>query len=120
MHIYVIIYMYIHIQGASLLPGDLIALVKLDDPDKVVKSVKFTGVLVEDTPVLGDDDDASASVLPHVAMREARHKLQQILEGYPVPENEADLAMASYLLSFSDKLLPVYEVIMLLYKLIEN
>jgi hypothetical protein len=27
--------MSIHIQGASLLPGDLIALVKLDDPDKV-------------------------------------------------------------------------------------
>lgn len=36
---------------------------------KVVKSVKFTGVLLEDTPVLGDAD-ASAYVLPHVAMRE--------------------------------------------------
>jgi hypothetical protein len=28
--------MFIHIQGASLLPGDLIAVVKLDDPDKVI------------------------------------------------------------------------------------
>ena len=32
------------------------------------------------------------------------------MEGYPVPEAEADIALESYLQSYSEKLLPVYEV----------
>ena len=56
-------------EGASLLPGDVIALVKLDDPDKVVKSEKFLGRL----GVLGDTKIVDASfALPHLAMREVR------------------------------------------------
>ena len=37
-------------------------------------------------------------------------KIQQTLEGYPVPEIEADAAMIAYLHSFTVKLLPVYEI----------
>lgn len=37
-------------------------------------------------------------------------KIQQTLDGYPVPEVEADAAMTAYLQSFREKLLPVYEM----------
>jgi acetyl-CoA carboxylase / biotin carboxylase 1 len=60
-------------EGAALLPGDVIALVKLDDPDKVIKSEKFTGQLAPPRDVAGDlklADDASAFTLPHLVMRE--------------------------------------------------
>jgi acetyl-CoA carboxylase/biotin carboxylase 1 len=61
-------------EGASLLPGDVIALVTLDDPDKVVKSEKFSGLLsaVSDEGDLGIADDANAFALPHLVMREVR------------------------------------------------
>ena len=60
-------------EGASLLPGDVIAMVKLDDPDKVVKSEKFLGQLAHRRDVEGDlqiVDDAAGFALPHLVMRE--------------------------------------------------
>ena len=59
-------------EGASLLPGDVIALVTLDDPDKVVKSEKFSGLL---SAVTEEADDDSALSLPHLVMREVRSVL---------------------------------------------
>jgi acetyl-CoA carboxylase / biotin carboxylase 1 len=62
-------------EGATLLPGDVIAIVKLDDPDKVVKSEKFMGQLGAVPDVEGDlrlADDASPFALPHLVMREVR------------------------------------------------
>ena len=68
-------------EGATLLPGDVIALVKLDDPDKVVKSEKFLGQLGAIPDVEGDlrlADDALPFALPHLVMREVHTRFISI------------------------------------------
>ena len=100
-------------EGATLSPGDVIAMVKLDDPDKIVKAETFLGRLQQKSGVEEADDavaDAASYALPHVVMREAQRKINQVFEGYPVPDAEADAAFEAYLQSFNEKLLPVYEV----------
>ena len=65
-------------EGASLLPGDIIAQVILDDPDKVVKSEKFLGQLTpassqkDSEQNLQIGDESAGFALPHLVMREVR------------------------------------------------
>ena len=66
-------------EGATLTPGDVVAMVKLDDPDKVIKSETFTGKLQESDQIAEEAAaDASSFALPHVVMREAHRKICQV------------------------------------------
>ena len=102
-------------EGATLIPGDVIALVKLDDPDKIVKSETFNGQLQQGGEMEEEEEeeaaaDAATYALPHVVMREAQRKINQVFEGYPVPDAEVEAAFAAFLQSFTEKMLPVYEI----------
>jgi len=94
-------------EGAALKPGDLIAVAKLDDPDKVVKAQKFNGTLTE-----SDSFDISSEVYmpPHLVMREALGILEKTLAGYHISAADIEKAMDTYLKSLRNSLLPVYEL----------
>lgn len=100
-------------EGATLSPGSVIALVKLDYPDKVVRATPFTGSLSEEDVPMSPSakfKEGAAVILPHIVMREALTLLEKVLEGFPVTDAAIDTAFATYLESFGDKLLPSYEL----------
>lgn len=93
-------------EGAALTPGDLIATMELDSPDKVVMSEPFLGSLV----VRSSTGSASTAVHPHVAARIAESKLERILDGYILESVNVSDVVDEYMCCLREKLLPFYEV----------
>ncbi len=102
-------------EGATLSPGDVIALMKLDNPDKVVKAELFTDSLIQSKT---DVDDVGkfkylhlpVNSPPHLIMREALRTLDIVFDGYLVSESAIEEAYNAYMDTAADKLLPVYEL----------
>ncbi|KAJ0397443.1 hypothetical protein P43SY_009298 [Pythium insidiosum] len=90
-------------EGAVLAPGDCIATMELDDPSCVKKSECYLGTL----------PTASSAPAPSKALyklRAAQSVLQTILDGYVVPDDLTQQAMAHLFEALSDPLLPVQEL----------
>jgi acetyl-CoA carboxylase/biotin carboxylase 1 len=92
-------------EGASLTPGDLIAVMDLDDPDRVVKAEEFHGSLI----ATRTDKETSRS-FPHVIARESLKTINKIFEGYYFKEDAAASALGAYLKGLNDPALPSYEM----------
>eukprot|EP01035_Chromulina_nebulosa_P020054 gene20054-26034_t len=92
-------------EGATLSPGDIIATVVLDDPDKVVQAEIFTQSLVSSTDIA-----VEKVVKPHVVLRSSRQTIERVLEGYSLTETEISEAISVYISSFIDNSLPSYEI----------
>lgn len=92
-------------EGASLVPGDLIAVMELDSPDRVVKAELYDGSLV----ATKTDKDTSANY-PHVIARESLITINKIFEGYYFKEEAAVAALSAYLKGLNDPALPAYEM----------
>jgi len=92
--------------GAVLVPGDIIATMTLDHPDKVTLATPFIGSLLTEA----SKEAAAADLKPHVLVRNALQKLELVLRGYPLDSAEITKAFDDYVCNFKDKLLPVYEV----------
>ena len=92
-------------EGAVLAPGDLIATMTLDSPDKVVTSERFTGTLLASAAPEG-----SLNIPPHVTMREALGELNKVLDGYYLTVEEIDSSVHSYMLGFDELFVPVCEI----------
>ena len=106
-------------EGATLNPGDLIATVKLDNPDSVVTAEVFDGKLIASAVSereqlehqLDGTDCANAVTAPlHVKVRETRRALESVLEGYPLSEEDINQTMESFLGCLKDPLLPALRV----------
>ena len=94
-------------EGATLTPGDLIATMVLDNPDKVVKSELFTGNLVMGGAL---DMSMAGNLPPQTVLRESLSKLVGVLEGYFVSADRIEKYLSKYMSAVVDKLLPVYEI----------
>lgn len=92
--------------GAVLAPGDIIATMTLDYPDRVTLATPFIGSLL--TPAR-KQEEADANLKSHVLMRNALGKLELVLSGYPLEAAEITNAFNDYVWAFKDKLRPVYE-----------
>jgi acetyl-CoA carboxylase/biotin carboxylase 1 len=96
-------------EGAALSPGDLIASMALDHPDKVVKAEIFTGKLNSHS----DQHDIhveSATKLPHLKRRDSLNIIECVLKGYPQSSQETESALIDLMSSISDPLTPFFEV----------
>jgi len=94
-------------EGAVLSPGDLIASLRLDNPEKVVKSDIFNGVLSFDED---DMQTVISTVHPHLTLREASAELNSVLDGYILSPKEIDKAFNNFVASVSHELLPYFEI----------
>jgi len=114
-------------EGATLAPGDLIATMVLNHPDKVVKAVVFTQCLLAEeeqdaavgaasTTVVaagGEQRARSGSAidtLPHLKRRDSLHAVEGVLAGYPQSEQDIERALGYLIDSMGDALTPYYEV----------
>lgn len=95
-------------EGAILKAGDLIATVTLDNPEKVVKSEIFTGILYSDQ--IDSEVSAPSFTPPNLIMRESLQEISKVFSGYFLSDAHIQLAFHTYLGSFNDKLLPFYEM----------
>lgn len=91
-------------EGATLAPGDVIATMTLDHPEKVVSSELFGGSLAVSGPVNAQNSP------PLLVMRSALQELHKVLDGFWLPDEDILLAVETYLLGFEDRLIASYEL----------
>lgn len=95
-------------EGAALSPGDLLATLKLDNPENVASTTVFVGNLsVEGSGALRRPANAK---LPHLVLRAAIDELNGAMTGFALGEDEVDAAMEDLALAVTDSLLPMLEV----------
>jgi biotin carboxylase/biotin carboxyl carrier protein len=95
-------------EGASLSPGDVIATITLDDPDKIVQSEAFSGSLFD--TIKCELNTESFTKATHVKMRTAKAKLDAVLRGFTLSEHEIEEALDTYFNCQGDKMLPIFEM----------
>jgi acetyl-CoA carboxylase/biotin carboxylase 1 len=93
--------------GATLSPGDLVATMTLDNPETVVKSEDYVGVLTLDE-FSSSPARENLSLNPHVALRESLKQLVRVLEGYSIIGSIAEKCLVRYMSAIESKLLPYY------------
>ncbi|TMW67475.1 hypothetical protein Poli38472_011095 [Pythium oligandrum] len=91
-------------EGAVLAPGDCIATMELDDPSCVKKSECYLGKLPATTHVAANNVKALHN------LRAAQAVLKTILDGYFVPDDLTQKAIADLFAALSDPLLPIEEI----------
>ena len=95
-------------EGASIGVGDLLASIELDNPDNVAKVTLFSGILaIPDASTAGI---STAEVTPHLVLRTAIDKLDSVMSGYLLSENEIDALFFNLASSVTRPYLPVVEV----------
>ena len=95
-------------EGSVLEPGDLIATVVLDEPEKVRKATLFERKL----PKLGSpwpDNDMKGRQVHHV-FRDSLKMLQNVIAGRVVPESLLKAAVSDLEVSLENASLPVFEI----------
>eukprot|EP00598_Pedospumella_elongata_P008031 CAMPEP_0184968478 /NCGR_PEP_ID=MMETSP1098-20130426/1535_1 /TAXON_ID=89044 /ORGANISM="Spumella elongata, Strain CCAP 955/1" /LENGTH=2317 /DNA_ID=CAMNT_0027490097 /DNA_START=80 /DNA_END=7033 /DNA_ORIENTATION=- len=97
-------------QGATLSPGDVIALVDLDNPESVVTAEEFKGSIVQAGDIEEIDATYGDSIPAHIKQKEALKSLEQVLQGYPLSDKEIRSNMAVLIASLRDPMLPVLKV----------
>ena len=100
-------------EGATLSPGDVIATMRLDNPDSVVTAELFTGSLSQ-IAASSDDDDAALScdseTALHVKAKDYQKVLDQVLMGFPLSDSDINAALSSLIRILRDPMLPVLRV----------
>ena len=92
-------------EGATLNPGDVIATVSLDDPDKVIKADAFRGILSGERKANHEED------MPvHVRLRAAQSALDAVLRGFTSSTEEIEANLATLLECIASPMLPVREM----------
>ena len=91
-------------EGATLSPGDVIATVSLDHPDKVVMSEKFNKTLIRNWAIEKKES------LAHVELRETMTRLEGVLAGYFMTGTELDTLLNTFMECQMNPMLPVYEM----------
>jgi acetyl-CoA carboxylase/biotin carboxylase 1 len=105
-------------EGATLNPGDIIAVMRLDRPDKVVKADEFQGHLKAKQALRlsnisvssANDDEDVGEVPPNIVMREAWRRLESVLDGFFATDAEINTAMDIFLENFDDKMVAALEL----------
>jgi len=92
-------------EGASLVPGVLMANLDLDDPSAVTKAELFSGTL----PIIADDDPAELKNKPHIRMRVAVGTLERLMNGYDIPKDQYDKIIEDFSVAVTDPRLPLLE-----------
>lgn len=92
-------------EGAALTAGDVIAKVELDSPDKVIRAELFLGSLLND-----QTDGIEMSLKVHLSLRDAKQRIERVLDGYYLSKQESEEALCTYLNICDDKLLPALEI----------
>lgn len=91
-------------EGATLSPGDEIATMVLDEPDKVVKAEVYTKSLqIKADGILSVDEQ---DMKPHLRLRNALLAISNIMEGYPKSENNIDNMVTDLITSINSKETP--------------
>jgi acetyl-CoA carboxylase/biotin carboxylase 1 len=95
-------------EGASIGAGDLLASIELDNPDNVAKVTLFNGTLT--IPGASKTGISTAEVTPHLVLRTAMDKLDSVMSGYLLCDNEIDALFSSLASTVTRPYLPVVEV----------
>lgn len=93
-------------EGAVISPGDIIANIDLDHPDKVIRAEVFSGNILD----FSDSNPSEREELPHLVYKSSRDQLEKVLNGYSLRESEIDYALATCTGALMNKLLPAYEL----------
>lgn len=108
---------FVHFQlseGAVISPGDIIASIDLDFPDKVVKAEVFSGNIFDfddgNKDINNDINNKDSEILPHLIYKSSREQLEKVLDGYSLSEAEIDQALATCTGALMNKMLPAYEL----------
>jgi acetyl-CoA carboxylase/biotin carboxylase 1 len=100
-------------EGAAMNAGDLMATMELDHPELVKTATRFNGSLFDCAELapsgVSSETDRDSS-FPHRQFARAYEKLETIMKGYAVPEDEYEKALDSLGKALVDPTLPVYEV----------
>lgn len=96
-------------EGASLVAGDLLATLELDNPENVSTISTFEGSL--NIKGWGSENVTASAKRPHLLLRSAMEKLNSVLAGdASLAKDEVDAAMDDLARAVTDPLLPVLEV----------
>ncbi len=107
---------FVHFQkseGATLSPGDIIAKITLDNPDKVVRAEEFNGILLDRAQTFSTVDDLEDKFgmdLPHIKFREASHILEKVLDGFPLSDGDIYSAFDRFVECLKNPYLPAFKV----------
>jgi len=103
-------------EGAAMNAGDLMATMDLDHPELVKTATRFNGSLFESKELAPNNESGSTktsdrdSLFPHRQFASSFSKLETIMQGYAVPEDEYETALENLGKSLQDPLLAVFEV----------
>ena len=100
-------------EGAAMGPGDLMATMDLDHPELVKTAAAFEGDLATlnaGAKALADERAAKETLYPHRLFASAVAKLETVMKGYALPEDQYEKSLEDLGAALSDPLLPVYEV----------
>jgi acetyl-CoA carboxylase/biotin carboxylase 1 len=95
-------------EGAALAPGDILALLDLDNPENVSPATVFSG----DLQVLGwgAEFDSSSPKRPHLMLRGAIQKIQGGMAGFVLSDASLSRALHDLELAVTNPTLPIHEV----------
>jgi acetyl/propionyl-CoA carboxylase alpha subunit len=95
-------------EGATLSPGDLLAILELDCPENVATTTVFEGNL--DVEGWCSDLRTTTSKRPHLMLRSAFECLNSGMSGYLISKDTLNTAFDDLKKSVTNPLLPVYEI----------
>eukprot|EP00949_MAST-11_sp_MAST-11-sp1_P001689 g1689.t1 len=95
---------FVKSEGSVIEPGDLIASVALDEPEKVRRSRPFTGSFFSQV-----SQESKSQSTPHGIVRDAVRTIEWALAGWGVPAGQTDAALADLDSHFLDPSLPLGE-----------
>jgi acetyl-CoA carboxylase/biotin carboxylase 1 len=96
-------------EGSTMLPGDVLAKLALDDATGIKTAELFTGDLPQEKWRVGKEE-MTADTKPHILLRSAMKTFNTILQGYSVPQDEKEQALKHFVVATSHKELPMYEI----------
>jgi len=93
-------------EGAALSPGDVMANLELDDPSSVTKAEVFSGTL-PNIDVAGGEE--SMQNMPHWRLRNSVEKLDMLMLGYDIPQDQYQKSIDDFSSAVVDPRLPLLE-----------
>jgi acetyl-CoA carboxylase/biotin carboxylase 1 len=96
-------------EGSTMLPGDVLATMALDDASGIKTAELFNGELPQEKWRVGKEE-MNADTKPNILLRSAMKTFNTILQGFSVPKDEQESALAHFVMATSNKQLPLFEV----------
>jgi acetyl-CoA carboxylase / biotin carboxylase 1 len=95
-------------EGASIAAGDLLASLRLDNPENVAAVSVFEGPL--SVAGWGASSRPANAKRPHLVLRAALDQLEGAMSGYVMQQDEIDIAMEDLTIAVTDPSLPMLEI----------